>query len=341
MRNNEEKLVTQNINYNYAFAPAITTIAFPLLVERQKRTGSTIDKTGQPQELKRLLVEKYELSSDFLRFFVAKGFPKKRWVSIKDLPIYEITSVESFGNELNICWNDSFYGFIFKKKNESLVGLRDQIRDLLEGQRKKVEINEKPNPRKNDLKLIISFSIDIVDLSFNILMGLSRKKISWDSLERYVDSLGTNLAFKGQTMEPLNVNFGDFFVAIKKHSPKETSKEAIKILKIIYSYFDSSKADKDLNLELQNVKTAILAYYALNDLIFAKLVERVADEEENLALESALLSLAGKSNVKVNFGELKARIDRVGVEVENQVFVEDTRSIFKDQLKLLWRTDFY
>jgi hypothetical protein len=341
MRNNEEKLITQNINYNYAFAPAITTVAFPLLVGRRKKTGSTTDKTSQPQEHKGLLVEKYELSSDFLRFFVAKGFPKKRWVSIKELPVYEITSVESFGNELSIGWNGSVYGFIFKKKNESLVGLRDQIRGLLEGQRKKVEINEKTNPPKNDLKLIINFSIDIVDLSFNILMELSRKKISWDSLERYVDSLGTNLTFKGQTMETLKLNFGDFFAAIKKHAPKETSKEAIKILKTIYSYFDSSKVDEDLNLELQNAKTAILAYYALNDLIFAKLVDRVADEKENLALESALLSLAVKSNVKVNFGELKARIDRIDDEGENQGFVEDTRSIFKDQLKLLWETGVY
>ncbi len=142
-------------------------------------------------------------------------------------------------------------------------------------------------------------------------------------------------------MEPLNVNFGDFFAVIRKHAPKETSKEAIKILKTIYSYFDALKADENLNIELQNVKTAILAYYALNDLIFANLVDRVADEKENLALESALLSLADKSNVKVNFGELKARIDRVGVEEENQGFIEDARSIFKDQLKLLWATDVY
>ena len=254
----------------------------------------------------------------FLKFFVAKGFPKKRWVSIKEIPVYEITSVESFGNELSISWNGSVYEFIFKKKNESFVMLRDQIRGLLEGQRKNIEITEKANQRKNDLNSIINFSIDVVDLSFNILMGLSRKKISWDILEGYIGSLGTNLSFKGQTMEPLNVDFGDFIVAIKKQALKETSKEAFKILKTIYNYFDNLKAEDDLNIELQNAKTAMLAYYTLNDLMFAKFVGGDADEKENLALESALLSLADKSNIKVSFEELNTSIDRLGVEGENQ-----------------------
>jgi hypothetical protein len=341
MINKAEKKVVQNKTHKYTFAPAITTLAFPILMERRKNNDSEHDKSGQPSKLNRLVVEKYELSNDFLKFYVTKGFPKKRWASIKEIPVYEITSVECSGCDLRLSWKGSAYEFIFKEKNESFIMLCDQIRSLLEGQRKNIEINEKTNPQKNDLKSIINFSIGIVDFSFNILMELSRRKISWDNLERYIDSLETNLAFKGQTMEPLNVAFGDFFAVIRKHAPKETSKEAIKILKTIYSYFDALKADENLNIELQNVKTAILAYYALNDLIFANLVDRTADEKENLALESALLSLADKSNFKVNFGELKARIDRVGVEEENQGFIEDARSIFKDQLKLLWATDVY
>jgi len=330
MRNNAEKQVTQSRTYNFTFAPAITTIAFPLLIEKQKNSDSATDKVSQPKP-KGLTVEKYELSNDFLKFFVAKGFPKKHWVSIKEIPVCEITNVESFGNELSIEWNGSFYGFIFKEKDESFTMLRDKLRGLLEDQRK----NKKINPQKNDLNSIISFSISIVDLSFNILMGLSRKKISWDTLEGYIDSLGTNLSTKGQTMEPLSLDFGQFSVAVKKHAPKETSKEAINILKTIYSYFDSLRADDELNLELQNAKTAILAYYALNDLIFAKFVGGGADEKENSALESALLSLADKSNVKVSFGDLNSSMARLNAEGENQDIVEDTRAIFKGQLKLL------
>ncbi len=334
MRNNAEKQVTQNRTYNFTLAPAITTLVFPILIGGQKNADSATDKVGQPKP-KELTVEKYELSNDLLKFFVAKGFPKKRWVSIKELPVYEITSVESFGNELSIGWNGSVYWFIFKKKDESFIMLRDRLRGLLEEQRKNIEINKNANPRKKDLNSIINFSIGIVDLSFNVLMGLSRKKISWDILESYIDSLETNLSFRGQTMEPLSVDFGEFFAAIRKHAPKETSKEAINILKTIYSYFDSLKADNELNLELQNAKTAILAYYALNDLIFAKFVGGGADEKENSALESALLSLADKSKVKVSFGDLNAGIARLGVEGENQGIVEETRAIFKGQLGLL------
>jgi hypothetical protein len=335
MRNNVEQQVTQNKNYNCTIAPAITTIAFPLLIGGQKNTDTTTDRPGPPKKPKGLLVEKYELSNDVLKFFVAKGFPKKRWVQIKEIPVYEITSVESFGNELSISWNSSIYEFIFKKRNESFVMLRDQIRGLLEGQRKNNEITEKANQRKNNLNSLINSSIDIVDLSFNILMGLSRKKISWDILEGYIGSLETNLSFKEQTIEPLNMDFEDLFAAIKKQALKETSKEAFNILKTIYSYFDNLKAEDDLNLDLQNAKTALLAYYTLNDLMFAKFVGGDADDKENLALESALVSLADKSNIKVSFQELNTSIDRLGVEGENQGIVEDTRAIFKGQLRLL------
>ena len=334
MTNNMEKQVEQNKTYNYAFVPAITTIAFPLLIGRTKNTYFATDKTDQPKPDK-LMVEKYELTNDLLKFFVAKGFPRKQWVLIKEMPIYEITSIESFGNELRIVSNGSVCEFIFKEKNESFVMLRDQLRGLLEEKQKNIEIIENTNPRKNDLNSLISFSISIVDLSFNILMGLSRKKINWGILEGSIDSVKTNLSFKGQTIEPLNVDFGEFFAAIKKHAPKETSKEAINILKTIYSYFDSLKTDNELNKELQNAKTAILAYYALNDLILAKFVGGRTDETENSALESALLSLADKSNVKINFGELNASLARLSVEGENLSLVEDTRAIFKDQLRLL------
>ena len=335
MRNNVEQQVIQNKNYNCTIAPAITTIAFPLLIGGRKNTDTATDRPSPLKKSKGLLVEKYELSNDVLKFFVAKGFPKKRWVQIKEIPVYEITSIESFGNELSINWNGSVYEFIFKKRNESFVMLRDQIRGLLEGQRKNIEITEKANQRKNDLNSLLNSSISIVDLSFNILMGLSRKKIRWDILEGHVSSLGTNLSFKGQTMEPLNVDFEDFIVAIKKQALKETSKEAFNILKTIYNYFENLKAEDDLNLDLQNAKTAMLAYYTLNDLMFAKFVGGDADDKENLALESALLSLADKSNIKVTFQELNASIERIGVEGENHGLVEDTRAIFKSQLRLL------
>jgi len=334
MRNNVEQ-VAQNKNHKFKIVPVITTIALPLLIWGQKNADATTHTPSPPQKNKGLLIEKYELSNDVLKFFVAKGFPKKRWVQIKEIPVYEITSIESFGNELSISWNGSVYKFIYKKKNESFVMLRDKIRGLLEGQQKTIGITEKTNQRKNDLNSIINSSIDVVDLSFNILIGLSRKKISWDILEMYIDSLGTNLSFKGQIIEPLNLDFGDFIVAIKKQALKETPKEAFKILKAIYNYFDNLKAEDDLNLELQNAKTAMLAYFTLNDLMFAKFVGGDTCDKENLALESALLSLADKSNIKVSFQELNTGIDSLDVEGENQGLVEDIRAIFKSQLRLL------
>jgi hypothetical protein len=139
-------------------------------------------------------------------------------------------------------------------------------------------------------------------------------------------------------MAPLNLDFAKVSAAIKRQVPKETSKETYNILKSIYEYFDGLKPDddlKDASLNFQNANAVILAYYTLNDLLLGKVIGEKDNKKESLALESVLLGLANESTVKVNFEELKVSMDRLDVEVENESVVEDTRAIFKEQLKQL------
>src|SRR5665647_863502 len=104
-------------NYQYTLTPLITTVAFPLLIGRQKNAESTQEKSPENKrpKFKSLAIIKYEISDNKIKFFDAKGFPKKRWVLIKEIPIQEISDVESFGNELKITWNEEVYTFVSKK----------------------------------------------------------------------------------------------------------------------------------------------------------------------------------------------------------------------------------
>jgi len=52
-------------------------------------------KINKPNS-KGLDITKYEISHNKIKFFYAKGFLKKRWVLIKEIPIQEISGVESF-----------------------------------------------------------------------------------------------------------------------------------------------------------------------------------------------------------------------------------------------------
>jgi len=334
----------QNKNPDYFYVPAITTVAMPLLFGRRKNlqtiAESPQEKPLKPKEKpKALKIAKYEVSDNKVKFFAAKGFPKKRWMLIKQVPLNEVTSVESFGNELSLTWNGAVYSFVFQKKNESFVALRDQIQGLLGEQQKTVDnSNELASQRKSDLTAVINSSIGIVDLSFDILMGLHEKRVNWVRLESYADTLGDSVNFTGQTLAPLNLEFAKVSAAIKRQVPKETSKEAYNILKSIYGYFEGLKPDddhKDASLNFENAKAVILAYFTLNDLLFGKVIGEKDNQKESLALEGVLLGLANESNVKVNVEELKVRLDRLDVDVEIGSVVDDTRAIFKEQLKQL------
>jgi hypothetical protein len=73
-----------------------------LLIGRQKNAESIQEKSGENKKPKSkgLAITKYEISDNKIKFFDAKGFLKKHWVLIKEMPVQEINNIESFGNEL-------------------------------------------------------------------------------------------------------------------------------------------------------------------------------------------------------------------------------------------------
>lgn len=335
MKNKRNPNNVQPKNHDYSFTPLITTIAVPMLFERRKKIEPAQENQAKPKP-KGLAVSKYELSENALKFFTVKGFPKKRWVLLKEVPLQEITYVESFGNELNLTWNGVVYGFVLKK-SESFSALRDQIKDMLEDQRHH-ETDVRTNLIKSDLRAAINRSIDVIDVSFDILMGLNDKNVSWNSLENWAEELGNGWSFSSQTLPPLNLDFAKVSAAIKKQAPKEASKEAFINLKLIYEYFNSLKPDdisKESSLNFENAKDAMQAYYIVNDVLFGKVVSELDNIIESSALESVLLKLGAESNAKINFEQLKAIMDRFVVEEDSEPVIGDARTIFREQLKLL------
>jgi hypothetical protein len=178
--------------------------------------------------------------------------------------------------------------------------------------------------------------MDVIDLSFDILMGLNEKSIDWIHLEDYAKGL-LNSCNIHEGMS-LNLDFANVSASIKKRNAEETAKEAYGILKIVYEYFDVLKPEdyqKDDALNIPNIKNSILAYYMLNDVLFGKVVGEVNSEKESLALESVLSNLANGSNVKANLEELKNDIYRLEVEVDRNRIFKNIRVRFKENLSLL------
>ena len=283
-----------------------------------------------------LPVAKVEVINDTVTFFVVIGFPKKRWVVVKEIPVYEITSIETFGNKLRVTWKGVTDTFFMESNAESLGKLRNEV-NWMQEQRKSLGNKGKVALRRKELLGVINASIDIVDLSFDILIGLQEKRINWQSLEEYSSSFGKNLSFTGQTIPPLNLDFSKVSSALKMQIPKETSKEAYNILKSTYGYFSGLSVNdefKENHPNFHDAKAVILAYYTLNDVLLGKVVGDKENKKENSQLEVVLQNLANDINFKVNIAELMGSIDKMGLETDKSV-IENSRGIFKEQLKQL------
>jgi hypothetical protein len=197
------------------------------------------------------------------------------------------------------------------------------------------EINGQVKLRENELLKVINASIGIVDSTFGILIGLQKKRINWKWLENYSNDFGENFIFTGQSMPAFNLSFHKISSAIKAQNPKETSKEANNILKVVYGYFESLSLDDDLKDSVPNflsAKAIVSSYYALNDLFLARAVGDQENKKEMHQLVSMLQILADNTDFKVDIEELVAIVDKVIPENDLESVLDNVREIFKEQL---------
>jgi hypothetical protein len=306
-------------------------------LRRKQSEDSSDQQKPQKKKPKGLEVDKFEVSDNAAKFFAAKGLGKKQWILVREIPVLEIEHIENLDNELSVTWKGVTDSFFTKEKTDSFGKLVEQVNGILEDQRKTVETNEKAALRRSELLGVINSSIGIVDLSFNVLIGLQDKRIDWQQLEAFSNGFGENLNFTGQTLPPLNLDFSRIASAVKTQGPTEASKEAFNILKATYEYFNGLNPDEGIKENppsFQTAKTLILAYFLLNDLLFGKFVGDKENSRETSELETALQNLA-EANFKVDVEELKRSIDKIGLEDDKQTLIDDSRAVFKEQLKQL------
>jgi hypothetical protein len=308
-------------------------------LRRNKSEDSSDQQKTQKKKPKGLQIDKFEVSDNTVKFFAAKGFGKKQWILVREIPVLEIQHIENMGNELSVTWKGAAApeSFFTKEKVDSFSKLVEQINGILDDQRKTVETNEKTALRRSELLRVTNASISIVDLSFDALIGLQDKRINWQQIEAYSNGFIDNLNFTGQTLPPLNLDFSKIAPAVKTQMPNEASKEAFNILKATYEYFNGLNPDEDIKENppnFQTAKTLILAYFLLNDLLLGKFVGDKENSREISELETALQNLA-EVNFKVDVEELKGNIDKISLQSDKQTIIEDTRAIFKEQLKQL------
>jgi len=319
--------------YNLLNAPtAISTI-----FESREKTQSIHEKPSEPKQ-KIMTVSKYELSDNKVKFFAIKGLMKKKVVIINEIPIQEITSIESFGNELTLSWEGIVYKFVLKNKSKSFSELCGQIKDQLEEQLKIMSKNKDTNIIKMELIENISASRVFINILFNILINFHQRRVDWSLLESYSQRLENGLSLTGKIFVSFELNFSEIVSAVKRQNPKETIKKTYNALVAIFEYFNNlnpTDYPNENSPDIESSKTVILTYYTLNDLLLGRIIDDKDAINEGLLLNKIISQyIIEKTNDEVKIEKLNDSLNRLGVEGNLDDVIEESRAIFTELMKI-------
>jgi len=279
-------------------------------------------------------VAKCEIAEDKLKFFDTKGLFKKHWVIVKEFPIAEVSEPECLENWLGFKWNGASYVFVLKRKKDSFVKVYEQLQSALDEQRKIRQQKEKAALRKAEILAALNAVLPAVDASFDVLLGLHKKRVDWSQIEECTKTWATPLSFRAQSLPSLDIDYSKAAEAIKAQVAKETTKETLSILKVVHSYFMGLKPEDDMaeaTPNFEHAKAILLSYYTLNDLILAKVVGEKDSKKEADYLEENLKLLSDETAFKVDASALMASIDVAAVKVD----ADEARRLFLGQLSQL------
>jgi len=280
-----------------------------------------------------------ELSGDTIKFHPDKERFKKQKEIAKEIPLADVENIDRMANEISITWKGVTETFVMQKA-ELAITIYERITAALEEQRKMLEDNEAAKQKQNEVtKKLLSIAIEIVDSLFDVLRSL-QGRVDLNRLEGYLERSEENIrGFTDLNIGTINLDLTKLSLAIKEHLLEETSKEIIILLRSLYEYFSGLTSQNEIfeqtHPNYQDAKTTILAYYTLNDIILGTIVGDKEIGKERNALVMMLDDLSKGTDLKINVDAIKDVINKLGKEKGQESVIEESRAVFRQQLKEL------
>jgi hypothetical protein len=279
-----------------------------------------------------------ELVDNTIKFYTETGRFRKRREIAREIPITDIDSVERVGNDFSITWKGVTDIFVIEE-TELFGPIYERITEALKGQRKSVEDKEAANQKRNELIKMLGVTIEMVNSLFDVLRSL-HGRVDFNLVEGYFKRSEESFrSLTGQKTGTITLDFAKLSSAVKERRPEEISKETYSILRALYEYF-SGLASKNEPLEqihpnYHDAKTIVQAHYTLNDVILGTIVgdEEVGKESNELVI--MLDDLSKATNLKIDVDAIRNIIDKLGTEKGKESVIQESRAIFRQQLKEL------
>ena len=159
-------------------------------------------------------------------------------------------------------------------------------------------------------------------------MKLHVTRIDWDLVATDTKRLNDAFSFETVMLPAFELNFSKLNLSTSRQNPKETAKETFTVLKALYDYFIGLKPPDnlvDMNPVFEKIKTMIIVYYTLNDLVLARLVGDKDNKREIIYLQELIVKLPEGANFKLLLDPFLGS--------KNQFSVDEVRGCFKDHLR--------
>jgi hypothetical protein len=321
---------------------AIAIIGLPsyVIMKRKKRRKpeAVLAGSGSKASLTNFGRWKLELVDNTIRFYTESGYFRKRKKIVREIPVTDVESVKRVGSEFSVTWKGVTDVFVVEE-TDLVRTINERTSETLEEQRRTLQDKEAAKQERNELVKIISVAIEITDSLFDILRSL-HGQVDWNRVESYTRrSEETGRNFMSQEMGAIDLDFTKLLLAVKAHTPEETAKETYRLLRALYEYFRGLASKNEFLDEIHpnchDAKTTILAYYTLNDVILGTIVGDEETGRESKELLTMLNDLSKGTDLEINVDAFKGVINKLHVEKGKESAVEETRMVFRQQLKAI------
>jgi len=279
-----------------------------------------------------------EFIDNTIKFHITKGRFKKRKELSREIPMADIDGMNRMGNELSITWKGTTDTFVIEE-TEFAGTIFEKIPETLREQRRMFDAKEVAKQKRNQVGKIVSVAMEIADSLFDILMSL-HGWVDWNHIEVFSKRFEENVGIlTDQEMETLELDFKKLSLAIEERLPEEISKEAYDLLRLLHDYFSGLVSEndslKEINPNYSDARTAIQAYYLLNDIALGTIVGDDEIGKEHNELMMTLENLSRETGLKINIEAIKDVIAKLGSEKGKESAIEKSRAVFRQQLNNL------
>jgi len=277
-----------------------------------------------------------EFIDNTIKFHIEKGRLRKRKELVREIPMADIEGMDRVGKEISITWKGITDIFVIEE-TESAGAIFKMIPKASREQKKVFEDKEVAKQKRNEISKTVSITMNIADSLFDILRSL-HGWVDWNRVEGFLKRSEENVGIvTDQEMGILELDFKKLSLAIEERLPEEISKEAYDLLRLLHDYFSGLISENDSLKEIHpnysDARTAIQAYYLLNDIVLGTIVGDDEIGKEHNELLMTLENLSRGTGLKINIDAIKDVIAKLSVEKGKESVIERSRAMFRQQLK--------